>query len=216
MGAGCFWQAASRHLDALAAAKARDAVLVSVIASVARAYIELRGFQAQLAVTRRNIETARRSLQVVQTRFSEGLINELDVTLAQRQLATFEAGLAPLTSQFQASQYAIAGLLGQYPETLAEEMSTDGPAPRFPPKNSCGHAGQSVTAPCGHPATGIRDRSRDSAHGVCNRRTFSARFPGHGQMKPEQQEIARLKREVARLKAERDVLKKAAAYFAKE
>ncbi len=29
-------------------------------------------------------------------------------------------------------------------------------------------------------------------------------FPGHGQMKPEQLEIARLKREVAKLKAERD------------
>ena len=41
-------------------------------------------------------------------------------------------------------------------------------------------------------------------------------FPGHGQMKPEQLEIAQLKREVARLKAERDILKKAAAYFAKE
>ncbi len=41
-------------------------------------------------------------------------------------------------------------------------------------------------------------------------------FPGHGQMKPEQLEIARLKREVTRLKAERDILKKAAAYFAKE
>ena len=41
-------------------------------------------------------------------------------------------------------------------------------------------------------------------------------FPGHGQMKSEQLEIARLKREVAKLKAERDILKKAAAYFAKE
>ena len=41
-------------------------------------------------------------------------------------------------------------------------------------------------------------------------------FPGQGQMKPEPQEITRLKREVARLKAERDILKKAAAYFAKE
>jgi transposase len=39
-------------------------------------------------------------------------------------------------------------------------------------------------------------------------------FPGHGQMKPEQAEIARLKREVTKLKAERDILKKAAAYFA--
>ena len=41
-------------------------------------------------------------------------------------------------------------------------------------------------------------------------------FPGLGQMKPEQLEIDRLRKEVARLKAERDILKKAAAYFAKE
>ena len=32
-------------------------------------------------------------------------------------------------------------------------------------------------------------------------------FAGQGQMKPEQSEIARLKREVAKLKAERDILK---------
>jgi len=32
-------------------------------------------------------------------------------------------------------------------------------------------------------------------------------FPGHGQMKPEQLEIDRLRREVTRLKAERDILK---------
>jgi transposase len=41
-------------------------------------------------------------------------------------------------------------------------------------------------------------------------------FSGHGQMKPEQQEIERLRREVHKLKAERDILKKAAAYFARE
>ena len=41
-------------------------------------------------------------------------------------------------------------------------------------------------------------------------------FPGQGQMKPEQLEIDRLRKEVAKLKAERDILKKAAAYFAKE
>ena len=41
-------------------------------------------------------------------------------------------------------------------------------------------------------------------------------FPGHGQMKPEQLEIDRLRKEVVRLKAERDILKKAAAYFARD
>ena len=41
-------------------------------------------------------------------------------------------------------------------------------------------------------------------------------FPGHGQSKPDDAEITRLKREIVRLKAERDILKKAAAYFAKD
>lgn len=41
-------------------------------------------------------------------------------------------------------------------------------------------------------------------------------FPGHGVMKPEQAEIAQLKREVQKLEAERDILRKAAADFAKD
>lgn len=41
-------------------------------------------------------------------------------------------------------------------------------------------------------------------------------FPGHGRQTPEAAEVTQLKREVARLRMERDILKKAAAYFAKE
>ena len=52
----------------------------------------------------------------------------------------------------------------------------------------------------------MRELAADPAHA----------FPGHGQVKPEQLEIDRLRREVAKLKAERDILKKAAAFFARE
>ena len=41
-------------------------------------------------------------------------------------------------------------------------------------------------------------------------------FPGQGQQPAEQAEIERLKREIIKLKAEKDILKKAAAYFARE
>jgi transposase len=41
-------------------------------------------------------------------------------------------------------------------------------------------------------------------------------FPGEGQQKPEAAELTQLRREVAKLRMERDILKKAAAYFAKE
>lgn len=41
-----------------------------------------------------------------------------------------------------------------------------------------------------------------------------AAFPGPGNLTPEQDELRRLRAEVTRLRAERDLLKKAAAYFA--
>ncbi len=43
----------------------------------------------------------------------------------------------------------------------------------------------------------VRELSGDPQHA----------YPGHGQMKPDQQEIDRLRKEVAKLKAERDILK---------
>lgn len=39
-------------------------------------------------------------------------------------------------------------------------------------------------------------------------------FPGHGRPSPQDEELHRLRSEVKRLQAERDILKKAAAYFA--
>jgi len=41
-------------------------------------------------------------------------------------------------------------------------------------------------------------------------------FPGRGQMKADDSEVARLRRELAKTKAERDILKKTIAFFAKE
>lgn len=60
--------------------------------------------------------------------------------------------------------------------------------------------------------------ARDAAEGMDARvdgRPAQA-FPGKGVMKPEQTEIERLRKEVAKLKMECDILKKAAAFFAKE
>lgn len=41
-------------------------------------------------------------------------------------------------------------------------------------------------------------------------------FPGNGRVSAEQAEIMALRKEVARLKAERDILKKATAFFARD
>ena len=41
-------------------------------------------------------------------------------------------------------------------------------------------------------------------------------FPGRGQMRPAEADVARLQRELRRVTAERDILKKALGYFAKD
>ena len=41
-------------------------------------------------------------------------------------------------------------------------------------------------------------------------------FPGKGRLKPDDEELRRLRRELFKVKQERDILKKAAAYFARE
>ena len=58
-------------------------------------------------------------------------------------------------------------------------------------------------------------RDLDVAQSVLRRwmRELTAAFPGNGQMRADVAEIAALKKEVARLRAERDILKKAAAFF---
>ena len=61
----------------------------------------------------------------------------------------------------------------------------------------------------------VAQASRDlGVHGTVLRNWLKAfaddaehAFQGHGQLKPERAEIARLKREVTKLKAERDILK---------
>src|SRR5580698_106673 len=111
------------HADTQALAAARDGVLVAIIADVARAYIDLRGAQLHVATLQATIQALQESQRIVHIRFQRGITNELDVTLADRELADAQAQLAPLQAQVSAGQYTLATLLGRYPEDLVAELS---------------------------------------------------------------------------------------------
>ena len=104
----------------------------------ARGCSPFRGLQMQLAVLQKNIGTAQTSLELVQARFDRGIINELDVTLAKRELATLQAQVAPLAAQIQAAQYALAVLIGRFPEDVAKELEKPGLVPNVPEKIDAG------------------------------------------------------------------------------
>ena len=118
--------------DEQATRAARNAVLVSVVADVARAYVDLRGLQVRAAVLNSAITALRESLRIVSIRYERGITNELDVTLATRELGTLEAQAAPINAQAQAAEYTIATLLGLYPEDLVRELSTAAMVPAVP------------------------------------------------------------------------------------
>jgi NodT family efflux transporter outer membrane factor (OMF) lipoprotein len=130
---GKYWrelEAATYDAEALAAA--REWVLVTVAADVARAYLDMRALQRQLAVLRQNIGVAQGSLDFEKSRFKQGITNELDVALAERHLANLQAEVAPLEAQVSASQHVIAVLLGKFPEDLAKELASPGKLPSLP------------------------------------------------------------------------------------
>ena len=132
---GKFWrilEAATYDTEALA--DERDWILVTVAADVGRAYLDMRALQRQLAVLQKNISVAKASFEFAKTRFERGITNELDVALAQRYLATLQAGVAPLNAQITASQNVIAVLLGQFPEDLAKQLAIPGKIPTLPPE----------------------------------------------------------------------------------
>jgi NodT family efflux transporter outer membrane factor (OMF) lipoprotein len=118
--------------DTQAAAWTRNAVLISAVADVARSYVDMRGLQMRLAITRQDVISAQQFRDLVQARYDRGLTNELDVTLANRELARLQAEVAPLAAQVNAVEYSIAVLLGEYPEDLHAELAQPGVIPTLP------------------------------------------------------------------------------------
>ncbi|SPF50791.1 RND efflux system, outer membrane lipoprotein, NodT family [Syntrophobacter sp. SbD1] len=124
--------------DTQATVAARNVVLISVIADVARAYIDMRALQMQLAVLQKNTDVAMDYFNLTRERFERGITNELDLTLAKRQLASLEAEKAPLIAQVHATQYIIAVLVGVFPEDLAKELEKPEMVPQLPEKIDAG------------------------------------------------------------------------------
>jgi len=118
--------------DTQAELAARNGVVTSVVANVVRAYIDLRGFQIQLGILRQASDVLRESLRIVNIRYQRGITNELDVALATRELDTLQAQIAPLEAQVSAAQYALAVLLGEYPESVVQELAKPTLIPSMP------------------------------------------------------------------------------------
>jgi NodT family efflux transporter outer membrane factor (OMF) lipoprotein len=116
------------------AAEARHDALTSLLAEVARNYVELRGGQLRLDLARRNVALQEESLGLTRARWQCGVATELDVTRAAALLAGLRAAIPPLATAVRSSEYGLAVLLGLAPGALAEELAQPQPVPPAPPE----------------------------------------------------------------------------------
>jgi outer membrane protein, multidrug efflux system len=112
-----------------AAVENRRDVLVSLLADVARNYIELRGAQRQLDIVRKNLQTQEQTLGLTRSRFEAGLTSDLDVARAEAQASTTRAQIPPLEDQIRRSIRRLSVLLGEQPEALLTELAAPAPIP---------------------------------------------------------------------------------------
>jgi len=117
-----------------ASTEARRSQLLSSIAEVARDYVQLRGTQSTLQITRDNLASAQESAMLTGERFKGGLATDLDVANAQQQVEATAANIPQLEQQEAQSINAIGLLLGMPPAALRAELSPRKPVPPVPPR----------------------------------------------------------------------------------
>ncbi len=110
----------------------REAARVALSAEVARAYLQLRGTQAQLGITRQNLEVAERVLSLTESRAHHGVATRFETATARAQLATVRAWIPELNKRRNNLLNALALLMGETPRALDEQLSDAMPLPALP------------------------------------------------------------------------------------
>ena len=121
----------SAEAEYLASLADYDASRLLLTADVASTYTTIRSLQEEIRITRENLRTQQRSLEIARTLFEEGSVSELDVQQAQTLLADTQARLPELQARLQQGFQALATLLGQPVSGIAERIAT-GAIPRPP------------------------------------------------------------------------------------
>ncbi len=98
-----------------AARATRDDVRISVLAEIARNYINVRRYQAQEAITGNIVKANQEALKITKDLFGVGSAIESDVINAENQLSQAQAQALTYQSLLAASEYALDLLLGEHP-----------------------------------------------------------------------------------------------------
>lgn len=118
-----FWGKYRRATEAakaelLATEYGQRSLQVALITNMATLYFQLVDFNARLEISKETLETRRESLRIIQERYNEGIIPEIDLNQAQVQEAIAAANVPYYERNVANVEHAIKVLLGEYPEKV--------------------------------------------------------------------------------------------------
>ena len=105
---------------------------ISLVAEVALDYIQLRGYQLQIAVAQNNLKAMRNTVSITRQKSGAGFDSELDIANAEANVATTEAQIPVLETSARQSIYALSVLLARPPADLLEQLTPTGNIPSVP------------------------------------------------------------------------------------
>ncbi len=105
---------ASRR-DLFATESAYRSVTISLVASVATAYLTLRDLDARREISIRTLESRRESVAIIGARFDQGTVAELELNQAQIEEADAAAILAQIERSVRQTENALRVLIGENP-----------------------------------------------------------------------------------------------------
>jgi NodT family efflux transporter outer membrane factor (OMF) lipoprotein len=120
------------NADTAAALEDRRDVTVSLMAEVARDYIQLRMQQWQAKIAEQNLHDEQDILELTRSRYQAGFATDLDVARQASEVAATAATLPALETSVRQSIHALGILLGQDPDSLSAELSAEKPIPPVP------------------------------------------------------------------------------------
>jgi NodT family efflux transporter outer membrane factor (OMF) lipoprotein len=105
---------------------------LSVIAEVAKNYIELRRLQGSRDIARQQRDIAQEQLDLTGLQTARGVVTDIELEAAKARLADVQAGLPLLDQQIEQTVNQLTLLLGRQPGSLTAELSAPRPIPAIP------------------------------------------------------------------------------------
>ncbi len=117
--------AEAARANVLATDEARRGIVLTLVASVATNYLQLRSFDAQLVIARDTLATYAESVRLFKLQLQYGQISQMTVAQSQSQYETAAAQIPLIESQIAQTQTALSILIGRDPGPIARGKSIE-------------------------------------------------------------------------------------------